>query len=1060
MSPDTQNSTLEQPVTASQAALLERVGQQSGPKYWRSLTELAGAQEIDALVHREFPSQAEVLMDPVSRRNFLQVMGASMMLAGLTSSCARQPAETILPYVKPPEYSLPGRATYYATNLPIQSGYGIGVIATCHEGRPTHLSGLPESKASLGAISSQVQAQVLSLYDPERLDAVIENGNISTYGRFIADMARVMETLDAHEGDGLRILTETVTSPTLAWQLDKLRALYPAAQWHQYEPCSGNNARLGAEMAFGRAVQTRYNLAEARIILSLDSRFLSEGPGHIRYSRDFAAGRDVDAHEDWMSRLYVAESAPSLAGASADNKISLRYPEIETLARVLAKSLGVAGATVNEAAAAALPSDFIKALLEDFNAHKGLSLVIPGDEQPPVVHALAHAINAALGATTPVDGKPALVEYTDPVEAEPVDQIASLRSLVADMNEGKVACLVILGGNPVYTSPADIDFLSAYQKVGKRVHLTASINETSWYCHWQLPEAHPLESWGDIRSFDGMTSLVQPMIAPLYNGKTAHDVLAALTGEEKSTTYDIVQAYWKASRGPDRFESFWQDALTRGYAMRELLPLDAARLRMTDSFGEHQPVEKGAGLDIVFRPDPTIEDGRWNNNGWLQELPKPLTNLTWDNAVHIHPRTAKELGFDHEDMVELEYAGRTVRGAVMYQFGQLPNTITVHLGYGRTRSGNIGNGRGFNAYALQTSDSPWFGTGAHLRKLGGTYALARTEEHWNIEQSLLDQAQKAEDRHLIRESTFAYWKEHKDFAQHMGHHAPNEDFSLYYPDEKPYTGDEGKPINQYAWAMTIDLNKCGGCGACVTACQSENNIPIVGKEQVIKGREMQWIRVDRYYKADSADEIGGDPQVVHQPVTCMQCENAPCEPVCPVGATMHSDEGLNDMVYNRCVGTRYCANNCPYKVRRFNFFHFNVREGQDAPSLKMMRNPNVTVRSRGVMEKCTYCVQRINLARIESKRRDIQRERIGVEPQHILDGVIQTACQQACPAGAITFGNTRDPNSAVRKARQNPRNYGLLADIGTRPRTTYLAKLRNPSPLLGGGEAAHATTEH
>jgi molybdopterin-containing oxidoreductase family iron-sulfur binding subunit len=1059
MSPETLNPIVANAAAPSAADLLDRIHGQSGPAYWRSLNELAGAQEIDAFVHREFPSQAHALLDPVSRRNFLRVMGASMMLAGLSSSCARQPEEKILPYVKPPEYSLPGRATFYATCVPVAGGCGVGVLATCHEGRPTHLSGLKEHTASLGGISSQAQASVLSLYDPDRLDAVIENGNISTYTRFSIELARVMESLDAHEGDGLRVLTETVTSPTMAWQIDKLRALYPAAQWHQYEPLNRGNAHAGAELALGRPLDTRYNFNEAHIIVSLDSNFLADGPGHVRYASQYAASRDVDAHPEWMSRLYAAESATFITGSNADHRVALRFPDIETLTRVIARGVGIADVDLDASAEAALPAEFVKAVIQDLNEHKGHAVVVPGDEQPAAVHALAHAINAAIGATTAAEGKVALVEYTDPIEAEPVNQLESLKTLTDDMNAGKVACLVIIGGNPVYTAPADIDFLSGIRKVAKRIALVESVNETSWECHWQIPLAHTLESWSDIRGFDGLTSLIQPMIAPLHNGRSAHEVLAIMTGEDKATAHDVVQAFWTARRGPDGFDLFWQESLQRGFTARELLPLDTAKLKLKNDFGKHTPVAR-EGLDVVFRPDPMTADGRYANSAWLQETPKPLTNLTWDNAVHMNPRTAKELGLDHEDLVTLELGGRTITGGVMYQFGQTPGTAVVHLGYGRTRCGHIGKGRGFSAYALQSSTSPWFGTGAKVAKAGGTYMLARTEEHWNIEQSHIEQAGKAEDRHLVREGSFTTWKAHPDFAQHMGHHAPDPAFSLYYPDEKAYTSLDPETPG-YTWGMTIDLNKCTGCASCVTACQSENNIPIVGKDQVQRGREMQWIRVDRYYKSDSTEGFYGVPDVVHQPLPCMQCENAPCEPVCPVGATMHSDEGLNDMVYNRCIGTRYCANNCPYKVRRFNFFHYQVREGQDAPTLKMMRNPNVTVRTRGVMEKCTYCVQRINHARIESKRRDIERERIGQPARGIEDGTVMTACQQACPAGAITFGDMRDQTSAVHKTKSNPRNYGLLADIGTRPRTTYLAKLRNPSPLLGGAEAdSHATTEH
>jgi molybdopterin-containing oxidoreductase family iron-sulfur binding subunit len=545
--------------------------------------------------------------------------------------------------------------------------------------------------------------------------------------------------------------------------------------------------------------------------------------------------------------------------------------------------------------------------------------------------------------------------------------------------------------------------------------------------------AHYLESWGDVRAYDGTASLVQPLIAPLYQGKTATEVLAAMLNEEKSAAHDIVQAYWKTVRGSDNFKDFWRVALGKGIV--EAGTPDRVSPSVKNEYPAQAYTAKEGGLDIVFRPDPSVLDGSFTNNGWLQELPRPLTKLTWDNAIFINPRTAEQLHLKHEDWVKLAVNGQEVEGPVYTQVGHPRDVVTVHLGYGQERVGRVGNTRGFNAYAVQTMDHRWFTTGATLTKTNDRYSLARTEEHWNIEQSLMEQGQKAEDRHLIREAAVGYYAEHPDFAQHMGHHTPDRDFTLYNPDEKPFQTGWG---NQ--WGMTIDLNRCTGCNVCTIACQAENNIPIVGKEEVIMGREMHWIRVDRYYKGD-----GDEPGVAHQPIPCMQCENAPCEPVCPVGATMHSAEGLNDMVYNRCVGTRYCSNNCPYKVRRFNFFHYQIREGQDAQTLKMMRNPNVTVRSRGVMEKCTYCVQRINAARIEAKRE-------GNRP--IADGEVVVACQQACPSNAISFGSLTDESSEVAKKKASGRNYGLIADIGTRPRTSYLAKLRNPSPVLEPDAAA------
>jgi MoCo/4Fe-4S cofactor protein with predicted Tat translocation signal len=1006
-------------------ALRARLASTSGPQYWRSLEELAGTQEIDALVHREFPSQAGEILDPVSRRGFMKVMGASMMMAGL-ASCSRQPEETIVPYVKPPEETIPGKANYYATAMPL-AGYGMGLLAVSYEGRPTRLEGLPEHPSSLGATDAHAQASILDMYSPDRLDVTMHGGHISTWVSFQNEATQLLTKLDAVAGAGLHILTGTVTSPTLVWQLQKLLAKYPKATWNQFEPLGRDSIREGARLAFGEYVDTVYDFTKAKVVLSLDANFLEEGVGHVRYARDFAASRDVDVHLGNISRLYVAESAPTLTGASADHKLNLRYHDVETLARLVAEQLGIAGVAPAEEARATVAANWLGAVVNDLKAAAGGAVVLAGEQQPAIVHAIAHAINTHLGSD-----RSGLVQYVEPVEASPVNQLASVRSLVEAMNAGQVACLVMLGGNPVYDTPADLNFAEALNNVAVRVHYTADANETTRLSHWAIPATHYLESWGDVRGHDGTISIVQPLILPMYAGKTVHEVMSVLLGEENINPLEIVKSSWIARRGPDGFDAFWKTALGKGVVDGTAAAPKPVKHLLQFAAQQYVPTP-AATLDIVFRLDPKVLDGQFANNGWLQELPAPLTRLTWDNALFLHPKTAHRLNVKHEDLVELECNGRTVRCPVMVQIGHPQDVGTVHLGYGRTHAGKIGTGVGFNAYSIQTADSPWFATGANVRPTGRTHMLARTEEHWNIEQSLVEQGEVAERRHLIREATVATFLENKEFAKTMGHPAPADSFTLYQPEEKEYVGGE---YTGYAWGMTIDLNKCTGCNVCTVACQAENNIPIVGKEQVRMGREMHWIRVDRYYKGD----FEGDAQVSHQPVPCMQCENAPCEPVCPVGATMHSKEGLNDMVYNRCVGTRYCANNCPYKVRRFNFFHFNIREGQDAPSLKMMRNPNVTVRSRGVMEKCTYCVQRINAARIDAKRKGTRIE----------DGAIVVACQSACPSSAIQFGDIRNPQSKVAEMKQNPRNYALLGDIGTRPRTTYLARVTNPSPALAG----------
>ncbi len=1045
MSPkDLQNTATDQEVPASMSS-----SQENG--YWRHANDLDGSVAADDTHHQEFDLANPDTLDHAGRRNFMKVMGASMMLAGLTS-CARQPEEKIVPYVKPPEEAVPGRFGYYASAVSM-AGYGLGVVATSFEGRPTKIEGLAEHPASLGATDSHAQASILDLYSPNRLESISHAGTMGTWNQFVADIARVMGDIDSAAGAGLTILTETVTSPTIQWQMARLMQLFPEMKWREHDPMGRNNTRMGALQAFGEYTETKIDFTKAKTILSLDANFLVEGPAHVRYARDFAITRsasatadaaDYEAREhfshDEMSRLYVAECTPTLTGAAADHLQVLRFPLVETLARVVASRLGVAGVAANADNAAQLDTAWVDALVEDLSHSNGHAVVVAGESQPPVVHALAHAINAALGAV-----ESGLVTYIDSPEADPTDQDASLGKLVDDLNNDQVKLLIVLGGNPVYNTPGSVDVAAAMAKAGLRVHLTSEQNETSEHCHWVIPESHALESWGDIRAYDGTHSIVQPLIRPLYNSKTASQILAVLLDEGSAVSdYDIVRAGFDAKNGV-LAEAKWRKALSVGVVEDSAFPAKSVSLR--GSFPEEAPLPSAEGLELHFRLDPNIGDGRHASNGWLQELPKPLTRLTWDNALHIHPTTAKERELEQEDVVIIKVGDREVRAAVMLMFGHPKGAATLHLGYGRQVAGYIGKDRGFNAFTLQDVNSRYYiGAGVTLAKTGRNYLLARTEEHNNIEKSLQTQAQKAEDRHLIRANTLENYKAHPDFAQHMGHHAPSRENTLYNPDEKDYAG--------LSWGMTIDLNRCNGCGVCTVACQAENNIPIVGKQEVSKGREMHWIRVDRYYKGDMYND---SVEAAHQPVPCMQCENAPCEPVCPVGGTMHSAEGLNDMIYNRCVGTRYCANNCPYKVRRFNFFHYQIREEQDAPQLKMMRNPNVTVRSRGVMEKCTYCVQRINRARIDAK---VAASKVGGETV-VPDGTLVTACQAACPSQAIDFGNINDPSSRVSLRKQNPRDYGLLADIGTRPRTTYLAKLQNPSPALAGTDAhAEAHSEH
>ncbi len=997
----------------------------AGKAYWRSLEELADTPAFRAAVAREFPHQAGELDDPVDRRRFLQLMGASLALAGLTG-CTRQPEEKVLPYVRPVEELVPGKPLFFATAMPLGAGTS-GLLVESHEGRPTKIEGNPDHPASLGATDPFAQASVLTLYDPDRSQTVTYRGEIRPWSAFLGALSVPLERQRQSRGAGLRLLTETVLSPTLADQLRRLLAAFPNARWHPHDPAGPDGVRAGARLAFGEDVGVVYRFETADVILSLDADFLSCGPGHVRYAREFARRRRLDEANGPMSRLYAFESTPTITGAAADHRWPVPAGQVEAVARTLAAKLGVKGVDPSSLPPSIDPRA-LDALARDLRGRRGASLVVAGDGQPPVVQALAHAINDALGNT----GR--TVVYTEPVEAQPVDQTASLRALADDMEAGRVEVLVVLSANPVYTAPADLAFAARMEKVGLRVRLGLYQDETSALCHWHVPEAHYLESWGDARAYDGTVSLIQPLIAPLYNGKTAYEVLGVLLGELEGSSYDIVRGYWRGrlatgagAADPEgaaaEFERAWRRALHTGFIPGTASPPRPVALRADWPAAPAGPVAGAgpSGLEINFRLDPCVLDGRFANNGWLQELPKPLTKITWDNVALLSPNTAERLGLGQKaglrggdfetERVDLVYRGRTVRAPVWVLPGQPDDTVTVHLGYGRTRAGRVGTRVGFNAYALQTSDALGFGRGLEVRKTGETYTVACTQLHHALE-----------GRDLVRSGTLAEYRQHPSLAPPSEHAPSGHGRPSLYPEYK-YEG--------YAWGMAIDINACIGCNACVVACQSENNIPVVGKDQVARGREMHWLRIDHYYKGEPAN-----PESYFQPLPCMHCEKAPCEVVCPVNATVHSAEGLNDMVYNRCVGTRYCSNNCPYKVRRFNFFLY---QDWTTPTLKLMRNPDVTVRSRGVMEKCTYCVQRINSARIEAEKED----------RAVADGVIVTACQATCPADAIVFGNINDPGSRVSRLKAEPRNYGLLAELNTQPRTTYLGAVRNPNPEIG-----------
>jgi len=931
------------------------------------------------------------------RRDFLKLMGASLALAG-AGGCSRQPEHVIVPYVQAPPALMPAQPLFFAT----AANFGrssIGLLVQSNMGRPTKIEGNPLHPESLGATDIFSQAAVLELWDPDRSRSVTHLGQPSSWEAFLTELRNRVEGLATHKGAGLWILTESAHSPTLIQQIESLLARFPAARWIQYQPVHRDNVYEGCRIAFGEPLEPLCHFDKCRVVLSFGADFL-DGPG-VRNARDFVAARSHTGDVPDPGRLYVIETTPTLTGAFADHRLAVPSSQIEALAFEFARALGLPFA--DDFAPAIKVSPWISACAHDLARNRTQSLVLVGDGQPPIVHALAHTLNHALGniGTT--------LTYMTPLCRTPRSQPDSFRDLTVAMAGGRVDTLIIVGGNPVYNAPADLDFSRQLSHVALSAHLSLYDDETSALCHWQVPQKHFLESWSDTCAFDGTASLQQPLIAPLYGGKSAHELLAALLGQDDLSDYQIVRNYWKTHRPFADFEAFWNrslqrgivDGTQRGHKDVALKPewLGKLRARQLPAVDEQ--------LELVFAPDPTIWDGRYSNNGWLQELPKPLTKLTWDNAALLSPRLAERLDLKNEDIVALRLGGRDIFAPVWISPGHADQSVTLTLGYGRTRAGRVGNGIGVNAFLLRRSDTPWFAPGLEIRKTGKTQPLAVTQHHHAME-----------GRRPVRVATIRQVRSDPSTVT-RGDEEPST--SMYSPFH--YSG--------YAWAMSVNLDACIGCSACTIACQAENNIPIVGKTEVARGREMHWIRVDRYYEGDIEQ-----PHTYFQPVPCMHCERAPCEAVCPVEATVHDSEGLNLQVYNRCIGTRFCSNNCPYKVRRFNFFQYADLEQE---TLKAQRNPEVTVRMRGVMEKCTYCVQRIASARIEAEKAE----------RRLRDGEVVTACQAVCPTGAIVFGNLNDPHSRINVAKRSPLSYALLAELNTRPRTTYMAKLTNPNPEIG-----------
>ncbi len=967
------------------------------PDQWRSLTPP--------------PSNANALMPAqmggVNRRDFLSLMAASLALAGVEGCTpAATLPEKIVPYVQPPEQMLPGKPLHFATTMPF-AGYGIGLIVRSDEGRPIKIEGNPRHPASLGATDIFNQAAVLDLYDPDRAKSITSRGAISTVDPFISAVSEHLDALKSKGGAGLRFLSGKITSPSERALMDRILREFPNAVWHQYEPVNDDNSRAGARLAFGRPVDAIYNMERADVIVSLDSDFLSWGPAHIRHTQEFSNRRVVQPGGSGLNRLYVFESTPTITGIKADHRTPMRPSEISRIATALASRLGVSGAgnkTFNE--------QWFEPLARDLESHAGRSLVIAGATQPAYVHALVHAINQKLGNNSRT------VEYREPADIAAVDQTASLQELVQAMQSRQVDVLVVMDVNPSYSAPADLEFSKHLASVNLKVSHSMYYDETAADCDWHVPKSHFLESWGDIRAYDGSVSIIQPLIVPLYQTKSSHEFLSIFLGNPTRSNYELVRDFWAGQHTGGDFESFWEQSLKEGIVQNSSIASATANLSAKPLGPGAIPGEEQSAapdnLDVLFRPDPSLYDGSFANNVWLQELPRPITKLTWDNAVLVSPKTSRDLQIYNDDKVDLIANGRQITGAVFVIPGQADNTVTVHLGWGRRRAGRNGTERGFNAYALRISSNPWIATGGRIKKHAEKYKLVSTRDH-----------HETEGRHMVRHMTSDDYAKYPDLIQHETH-VPKPDETLYLP----FASIDN------AWGMSVDLSRCVGCNACVIACQAENNVPVVGKNEVARGREMHWMRIDTYFEGPAEN-----PDGYFQPMFCQHCETAPCEYVCPVEATTHSAEGVNEMTYNRCIGTRYCSNNCPYKVRRFNFFEYAV---WDVPSLKLLYNPDVTVRSRGVMEKCTYCIQRINRTRIEALKGD----------RKIEDGEVVTACQQACPASALVFGNLLDKGSKVSKLKSEPRDYSVLAEYNTRPRTTYLAALKNPNPEITGVETA------
>ncbi|MEQ8820300.1 MAG: TAT-variant-translocated molybdopterin oxidoreductase [Sumerlaeia bacterium] len=961
---------------------------------WRSLEELYGDERLREVTEQEFPRFAELWPDGASRRQFLKVMGAGLAMMGLAACHPPREAEDIVPYVEMPENVVPGNPLHFASALR-DRGFAMPIVAESHEGRPTKIEGNADHPLTRGGTTPQMQASILTLYDPDRSREVTHGGRLVNPLAFQSAMRQLGEASRKRGGRGLHILTEVVTSPTLARQIESFLSERPEAQWHVWEPRNRDNALRGAMQTFGRHLEPHYDISRARAVVCLDADLFGEGPAALRHVRDYALARReaFEKRDRPLPQVFAAEPTPTLTGAKAARRVAAGPREVERLAFALAGRLDLEVSAPRED----LPRDqeaLLRAASAALQAAGPQGLVVAGESQPPAIHALAHALNERLGAFGET------VRFTEPIEAHPVDHGESLRVLAEALHAGEVDQLVILGANPVACGPADLELAAAIKKANVSIHHGLFLDETARLCDWHIPATHELEEWSDVRAADGTASIIQPLIAPLWGALSAHELLRWLSSppldQQATSALDLVRETWAEAAGEGDFRTFWRTSLHDGYIRGSEAPsIQPPRIDRRALRELAPPRPDAASLTLLFRPDPSLGDGRWANNAWLQELPKPFTKLTWGNAALISPHLALQMGIKDGDEILIRAGDGEITQPVFTLPGQAAHCVTLWTGHGRQAAGRVAEDIGWAVEPLRTA-ADWHAlAGVTLRRTQKHIELATTQNHFLME-----------DRHLVRSVSAEHPSAHISHGVHGGNLLP-----------KMLTDDP----DSYQWAMTIDLEACVGCNACVVACQAENNIPTVGRREVLRGREMHWIRIDRYWKGDESN-----PKMYFQPVPCMHCEKAPCEIVCPVAATTHSYEGLNEMTYNRCVGTRYCSNNCPYKVRRFNFLDYT---GGAAPSEQLQRNPSVTVRMRGVMEKCTYCVQRINRARNDAQ----------MDGRRIRDGELKTACQASCPAEAITFGDLHTEGSAVRRQKESPRNYGILEHLNTQPRTTYLA---------------------